>query len=100
MTELRLTTRASLDLQMIQDSGLADFGSAATRKHMAGFERIFQLLRAHPRAGQLRPEYGADIRAIAHHPHRIIYELRGGSVLVVRILHYARDVRGALASPQ
>jgi plasmid stabilization system protein ParE len=98
MTKLRLTTQARLDLQMIQDAGLADFGPRATRKHMAGFGRIFQLLRVHPSAGPARPEYGRDIRTFAHHPHRVIYRLQGNSILVVRILHHARDVRTALKS--
>lgn len=97
MTKLRLTPQARRDLRDIQAIGLLTFGALATRKHMGGFDRIFGLLRMHPRAGQSRPEYGRNIRSFSHHPHRLIYQLDGSNILIVRILHFARDVDDALA---
>lgn len=90
MARLRLTSAARRDLSAIQDLGLIEFGLSATRRHMAGFERKFALLRAHPEAGQERPEFGEKIRALPHPPHRILYLIASDEVLIVRILHSAR----------
>jgi len=77
---------------------LEDFGLDAVRKHMAGFEDRFALLRRHPLAGEARPELGAATRSLAHRPHRIFYRYVGGEVLIVRILHAAMDERRALGA--
>ncbi|MBB4857343.1 toxin ParE1/3/4 [Novosphingobium chloroacetimidivorans] len=84
-----------MDLEDIQDHGLIEFGLAATRNHMAGFEKVFALLRRHPRAGQLREEFGQGIRAFSHAPHRILYRLQADDVLIVRVLHTAMRSRFA-----
>lgn len=96
MTDLRLTAQARQDLEEIQAAGLRDHGNVATRKHMAGFERVFDLLREHPSAGQARSEYGPNFRSFSYHPHRIFYRFEDNAVLIVRILHAARDVVDAL----
>jgi toxin ParE1/3/4 len=96
MTDLRLTAQARQDLEDIQAAGLRDHGNSSTRNHMAGFERVFDLLREHPNAGQARSEYGPNFRSFSYHPHRIFYRSEAGGVLIVRILHAARDVADAL----
>jgi plasmid stabilization system protein ParE len=52
MTKLRLSVAAQRDLEAIQEIGLRDFGANAAREHLAGFERIFSMLREHPSAGR------------------------------------------------
>lgn len=96
MTDLRLTAQARQDLEEIQAAGLRDHGNASTRKYMAGFERVFDLLREHPKAGQARSEYGRYFRSFSYHPHRIFYRFDGDVVLIVRVLHAARDVPDVL----
>ena len=61
----------------------------------AGLEARFALLRQHPFAGPPRPEYEIGIRSLAHPPHRILYPVDGDAMLIVRIIHQARDVRRA-----
>jgi toxin ParE1/3/4 len=51
------------------------------------------LLRDHPYAGQDRPELGAGIRSLVESRYLILYRLGHDEVLIVRILHGARDIR-------
>jgi len=100
MTRLRLSRAAQNDLEDIQETGLIEFGINATRNHMAGFERIFALLRERPLTGQDRPDFGAGIRSFSHRPHRLLYRVERGEVLIVRILHGARDARSIMRDQQ
>ena len=100
MTRLRLSRAAQHDLEDIQETGLLEFGIHATRNHMAGFERIFALLRERPLTGQDRPDFGAGIRSFSHRPHRLLYRVERGEILIVRILHGARDARSILRGEQ
>jgi plasmid stabilization system protein ParE len=95
---VRLTVGAQQDLIDIQEQGLATFGLAAARSHMQGFEAVFTLLRAYPGAGEARPDYGDGIRVFSHRPHRVVYHVADGNVLIVRILHSAMDAISALKS--
>jgi toxin ParE1/3/4 len=97
MTELRLSVAARADLQAVQDEGVEGFGVAAARKHMAGFDHVFALLREHPFAGRQRPELGATLRSFSHRPHVVLYVVDEQRVTIARILHHRRDLRAALS---
>jgi toxin ParE1/3/4 len=86
--------RADRDLETILHDGLRDFGGLPTRTHLAGFDRIFGLLRRHPEAGQVRADLGQNVRTFSHHPHRIVYRIEADRILILRIIHAARDSRG------
>jgi len=96
MADLRFSAMARHDLETIRDTGVQEFGPEAAERHLLGFERHFALLREHPFAGQARPEFALGIRSLSHRPHRLLYRVEGDVVLVVRIIHYRQDVRGAL----
>ncbi len=100
MIKLRLSVAARRDLNSIQDKGLKDWGLPAIRAHMEGFDRIFGMLRQYPAAGQLRQEYGDDMRSFSHRPHRILYRVSPNEILIVRVLHAAMDVGGKLGRNQ
>lgn len=91
MAELRFSRLASNDLDLIRQTGEAEFGEASTRRHLRGFDRVFALLRSHPLGGPARPEFGPDIRAFSHRPHRVLYRVDGEIVTVLRIIHAAQD---------
>ena len=59
------------------------------RKHCEKIERT-------PRAYRMRPELGAAIRSCAHGHYLILFTIIDADVLIVRVLHGARDVRRAL----
>ena len=96
MAELRLSVAAERDLEDIQAEGEARFGEIAADAHSVRFERIFTLLRDQPFAGQQRSDYAREVRAFANWPHVIIYRVQDDTVLVIRVLHGARDIRHAL----
>ena len=99
MTRLRLSAAAHRDLRLIQLDGEEKFGRPASVRHMAKFERLFALLRDHPFAGPARPDYGKDIRLLANPPHRILYQVQPGIVVIARVLHASRDVHHAMQRP-
>lgn len=94
MGRVRLTAVATRDLRQIRTIGIRDHGATASAAHVSGFERLVRLLRDNPRARQERPEFHQDdIRSLSHHPHRIFYRIDDEeNVLIVRIIHHARDV--------
>lgn len=100
MAEFRLSANARRDLQQIRDGGVQEHGLAASDKLFNGFERVFQLLREHPEAGQERPEFDLGVRVLSHRPFRIFYRVQGDAVVVQRVMHQARDVRRALRAFQ
>lgn len=97
MAEVRLTQEARADLETIRTYGVEHFGEAAAERHLRGIRDAFDLLARHPLAGQERPEFQPGIRATSRRPHRILYSVDGGLVLIIRVIHQARDVPAALA---
>lgn len=98
MGDLRISRRAQRDLDDIRDWGTNEFGSEGSARHLKGFLHLFALLREFPRAGEARPRWGGGLRSVSHRPHRILYRVDAGGVLIVRILHSSRDVRHAIRS--
>lgn len=96
MARLILSVAARADLLEIRDTGIRDHGPVAAEAHLRSIGQRLRMLREHPYAGQERPEFERDIRSMSCRPHRILYNVSGEVVLVIRILHQARDVRGAL----
>jgi toxin ParE1/3/4 len=96
MAELRLSDEAAGDLDDIRTSGIERFGQLAADHHLAALRQAIALLRDYPFAGQARPEFRRDIRSITRPPHRILYTATPELVIIVRVLHQARDVTAAL----
>lgn len=96
MSELRLSEQARIYLEDIRSSGIEQFGQAAAQRHLQAIRQSLILLSEHPFAGQDRPELARDIRTISRRPHRILYTVRGDLVLIVRVIHQARDLPSAL----
>ena len=55
------------------------------------------LLTAQPRAGVLRPELADGVRVLPFGRYLIFYRADANTVLIVRVLHSARDVVSLLA---
>jgi toxin ParE1/3/4 len=83
--------RASADL-----SEIWEFIAQENIERADGFiDRIdekFRVLAAQPLIGRGRKELGPGIRSIAMAPYVIFYEALPDGVLIVRVLHGARDV--------
>ena len=100
MVDLRVSVEARRDFREIKDRGVREFGPERAREHLAGFGRLFRLLRDQPFAGQERPDIEAGVRSLSHRPHRILYEIESDIVVILRIIHQARDVRRAFEGEQ
>ena len=96
VADLRLSAAALQDLGTIKEDGVRQHGQAATTTYLSGFDRLFRLLRDHPKAGQARPEFRGGYRSPSHRPFLIVYRIKSDAVVIERILHHARDVRRAL----
>ena len=94
MTKLKFSPTARSDLKEIGRFSKREFGFAVAEKYLLGFDEAFDLLRAHPEAGPLRPDYGLDVRCLMHRRHRILYRIQGDEVRIVRITHHSRKVTG------
>ena len=47
----------------------------------------------HPRKGRMVPEYREeDIREVFYHPYRIIYQLSGSQIIILSVIHEARQL--------
>ena len=90
MHKLRISRLAQSDLEDIQNRGLAEFGVAATRAYMNGFDDIFLRLHAYPLIGRTHPEYGQAIRSCLHAPYHVLYRYEADLVAILRVLHAAR----------
>ena len=93
MHKLRINRLAQVDLEQIQENGLAQFGLAATRAFMQGFDRIFEHLQVYPFLGSARPEYGRAVRGYSHPPFKVLYRYQGDVVSILRVLHVAQRAR-------
>lgn len=100
MASLRIAQAARGDLRDIRIHGKAAFGAAVARAYLEGLRRVFQLLRERPLAGAAEDDLGAGIRGFTYRSHRVYYRIDAEGVLIVRILHHARDVMRALEGKQ
>lgn len=96
VADLSFTNAAVADLGEIDEYSLARFGEEAGEAYMRGFDAAFALLRTHPHAGAAVSEYGKGYRCLVHQRHRIFYRPEQDRVLIVRIIHHARDAMAVL----
>lgn len=82
---------AKADLEEIRDYSIEQYDAAVADAYFLGFDAAFDLLAEQPFAGSEKPELGSAIRCITHRKHRIFYTVTGDVVLIIRIIHHARD---------
>lgn len=95
MPRTRLTEAARADLHEIRRYSLRVFGTVAADAYLRHFKAVFALLRERPMAGVARDDVVVGLRCFTHRRHRVFYRVDGGDVLVVRVLHHARQTPGA-----
>lgn len=96
MAEVSFTNAAEADLMEIDEFSVAHFGEHAGETYMRGFTEAFSQIAQHPQSGRASESYGAGVRCLIHKRHRIFYRIENDGVLVLRILHQARDARSRL----
>lgn len=98
MAEVEFSNAAEADLVEIDEYSLARYGEDTSELYMHGFDEAFARLRDYPLAAPIRPDLGMGIRCLIHRRHRILYRATAKKVLIVRIIHHARDAKTALQS--
>jgi toxin ParE1/3/4 len=96
VAEVLISSAARSDLESIDDYGIDRFGEDAADALSDGFERAFAQLAEFPRSAPERPDYGENVRCWMHLGYRVLYQLEGENVVIVRVLHHSRDVGKAL----
>lgn len=97
MPKVRLARAARADLAAIDRYTRDTHGTAAADRYTRGFLAAFALLDQHPEAGPMQPMILPDVRCLVHRRHRIFYRVQGNEVLIIRVLHHARDTRVLLS---
>jgi toxin ParE1/3/4 len=92
---VRLSARAKRDLLDIWLDIGANNESAANRVYDRLQARI-RILEKFPEAGMARPDINDDARVLTERPYLILYRVADVSVLIVRVLHGARDIDSML----
>lgn len=97
---LRTAPAARQDIRDIRTFSRTTFGVHATAEYLGGLRAIFDLLEARPMVGGVEQDLGINVRSFGYRSHRIYYRLEGNDLLVIRVLHHARDVAGAFGPGQ
>jgi toxin ParE1/3/4 len=92
VAEVLISSAARSDLEAIDDYGIDRFGEEAADAFNAGVDRVFEQLAEFPRSAPERLDYGQNIRCWMHLGYRVLYQIQGETVVIVRVLHHSRDV--------
>jgi toxin ParE1/3/4 len=96
VADVEFSNAAVADLNEIDEFSLAQFGEEIGEAYMRSFDAAFALLTDHPHAGAATPQCGKAYRCLVHRQHRIFYVVEDDTVLIVRILHNARNAKRIL----
>jgi toxin ParE1/3/4 len=96
MADLRLTAAARADLVEIRCYSIVEFGGNVADIYFRGFKDAFALLRERPFAGAQRSDLPKGVRCLLHRRHKILYQVNGDRVLIVRVIHHAQNAKALL----
>lgn len=91
----RLSGRARADLLDIWVE-VATADPAAADRLYDRIEARVRILETFAEAGAARPDIALEARVLVERPYVILYRILPEGVQIVRVLHGARDIRGAL----
>ncbi len=98
MAEVSIAPEARADLREFRHHSERAWGRAATEIYAEGFRATFRRVAERPRIGKPEFDLAPEMRSIGYRSHRIYYRPHGEGVVIVRILHHARNIE--LAFPQ
>ena len=89
----RVAANAEADLDQIWDYIANESGNPeVARSHIQTITERFFLLSRHPHLGRPREEIRAGLRSFPVGEYVIIYRVRDGDVLILRVVHGRRDM--------
>ena len=92
MNDYTLSPEAILDLTDIYDFTVVEWGEAQAEKYLHDIYAVFERLTKFPHIGRLRTELSDGLRSIPSGAHVIFFMRWQGNIVIVRVLHGARDV--------
>jgi toxin ParE1/3/4 len=92
----KIAERARQDIKEIEVY-LAQRNPDAAFRFLERFEVIFDNLAMMPLMGRGRPEVARDVRSFAEPPYTIFYRPEKDGIMIVRVLHGARDIEALFA---
>jgi toxin ParE1/3/4 len=96
MIRLVYSRQAAFDIDEITAFSVEQFGVAVTDDYLTGLEAACEVLREFPEMAAIYPRVKPEMRCLIYRSHRIFYRADDEQVLVVRVLHHARDVGRAM----
>jgi toxin ParE1/3/4 len=90
---LELSRRAQADLDDIRDFSVAEFGVERAIAYLDAVENAFRRIVGFPEIGAAHGDMTPQVRSLGCEQHRIFYDVGGDTILVVRVLHKAMDMR-------
>ena len=91
MPKYSLSEQADLDIDEIE-AHIAENSVDAALAFDARLTKVFEMLAVHDQAGRERPEFNAGLRSFAVGKYLIFYRVWAQRVVIVRVLHAARDL--------
>lgn len=58
---------------------------------MDGVHKTLEVVRKSPRMGAMREQLSEGLRVTFHHPYAIYYRITKQELIIIRVLHGARD---------
>ena len=91
MADVRLSSRAEIDLAGIADYTIETFGVEQARRYRDDLEACFLNLAENPRLGRSVEQFAPGLRRFEYRSHVVFYTEDEGGVLIVRVLHVRMD---------
>jgi len=66
-------------------------GEAVATDFLDRVGKTMHVVRQSPLMGTTREQFGVGLRVTFHHPYAIYYQVSGQELIIVRVLHGARD---------
>lgn len=92
-----LTRRAARDLRDIHARSATAWGKARADRYLADIYTVFGRIAENPTLGRLRARRSAPFLMVAAGRHFIVYDRIGDRVVVITVLHQARNIERIIA---
>jgi len=90
---IRLSNKASSDLDAILDYSIITFGMTVTLDYHAALEKCFDTLDKNPDLGTKVEHIRSTYLCFKHRSHLIFYKQSSDGIFIVRIIHKSMDVQ-------
>ncbi|HWF60269.1 MAG TPA: type II toxin-antitoxin system RelE/ParE family toxin [Nitrospira sp.] len=88
---LHLTDAAEADLAEIWGYIATEVGETTATRYLDRITKTIDVVRHSPLIGTTRDRLSMGLRVTFHHPYAIYYQVTQRTLIVVRVLHGARD---------